>query len=368
MSPKINSCKHIGGILQYHEQKVELGNALCLYAGNFIKDAERLTMADKLYGFERYTSLNDRATKPVLHVLLNFHPSEVVSDHRMREVSQDFMVKWGRGDIPYLVYRHSDRVQPHVHIVGTVVGNDGKLNRLMYDDIIQAREVTRELVDKWSLVPSISRKDWVWEPPGPAMPIDPAEMSLYPAMRNVFAHVIEGYLYGSLEELNVLLRPYNIEAYGGSQDSFLHEKRGLIYRVLDDHGSATGTYIRACDFSSKPTLKRLEERFDRNRDLRESHREYLTSTIDWAFYQKSPSLDGFKKAMAEEKIGVRIEKDEQGVARKIWYVDHLNKAVFEGGTLGESYKAEVIAGRCAVSDEVSQSQKQELKVRPRLDL
>ncbi|HEY6899693.1 MAG TPA: relaxase/mobilization nuclease domain-containing protein, partial [Puia sp.] len=221
MSPRTNLCKYIKDIIEYHERKVKIGDAICLHAENFIKDVDRLTPADKLFHFQRLISLNERATRPVLHILINFYPSEVISDQKMRHISQEFMEKWRGGSNPYLVYRHSDRSHPHIHIVSTVVDANGDLKRPTPNDLWNAWDITRELEEKWALIPAIRKNDWALEPPGRALPIDSREMALYPSMRNVLAEVLDKYRYTSLEEFNVLLRPYNMEAYAGRPGSFL---------------------------------------------------------------------------------------------------------------------------------------------------
>jgi hypothetical protein len=57
-------------------------------------------------------------------------------------------------------------------------------------------------------------------------------------------YVIDTYKYTWLHELNAVLTLYNIVADRGSEDSKIYQKRGLVYRVLDEHGNKIGTPLR----------------------------------------------------------------------------------------------------------------------------
>ena len=74
MYAKIRISKNIKNVLYYHEEKISKGQAHCLYAGNFIKDLNDLTWSDKVYHFQRLSSLNDGVRRPIVHISLNFHP------------------------------------------------------------------------------------------------------------------------------------------------------------------------------------------------------------------------------------------------------------------------------------------------------
>jgi len=371
MRAQIKPCKNIRVTLRYHENKVAQGRAWCLYADNFLKDTDQLTLADKAYHFQRLVSLNDNITKPIVHVSLNFHPSQQLSDQQLQGISREFMEKWGFKDQPWLVYRHADQPHPHIHLISTLIHKDGEARFLEPRDYHHAKQLAKQLEKTWSLVPSKSLKSGQEQPVGPPQKIIYGQTPVYPAMRNIFANVIDHYRYASIEELNAILRLYNVEAHRGKPGSALYAHRGLLYRVLNDKGQPVGSAIKASLFQSKPTLKNLEKRFLQNQTLREPYRQHLTTAIDWAFYNKTLSFEAFEKAMAKEKIGIFVRKDVKGNPEAIWYTDYGNKTIFNGKDLGEGYTASDIGRRCVsaeiYSEQVRQSEKQELRVRPRLD-
>ncbi len=95
MVAKITIPKTIGAALNYNEKKVQKGTAECLYAANYLSEAKNMNFNQKLNGFERLNSLNERATTKTLHVSLNFDPSEKLSNNKLKEIASLYMDKVG---------------------------------------------------------------------------------------------------------------------------------------------------------------------------------------------------------------------------------------------------------------------------------
>jgi len=125
MVTKITIPKSIEAALNYNEKKVQKGTAECLYAANYLSEARHMNFYQKLNGFERLNSLNERASTKTLHVSLNFDPSEKLSNEKLIEVANVYMNKIGFGQQPFLVYKHEDAGHPHIHIVSTTIKADG---------------------------------------------------------------------------------------------------------------------------------------------------------------------------------------------------------------------------------------------------
>ena len=356
MFVKITYSKNIRETLRYHEKKIEHNEARLLYADNFLKEAAELSREDKIYHFERLISLNDRITRPVIHLSYNFHPLLQLTDGQMQQVSREFMQDWGRADQPYLVYRHLDRPHPHVHFVSTIIQPNGDPRGISPHEWHQANDLGKRLQQELAESLSITIPHWRNEPDAPAERIQYGQQPVYRAMNTILKEVIPEYRYTSLDELNALLRLYSIRTYRGRPDSALHAHDGLIYQVLGENGRPVGSAIKASDFESQPTLKNLRQRFEQNESLRDPDRRRLTVTIDWAFRGDRISMAAFRGQLEEEQISTVLKSSRDGVPRDIWYIDHLTKTVFEGRALGAGYSAEEIAKRC-VSNEVYQSQR-----------
>ena len=266
MFAKIKINKGAYKTLYYNEQKIKEGKAECLAAENFVKDLECLSWKDKLFHFERLSSLYERVRKNTPHISLNFHPSDKLSDSDMINIARYYMAKMEFHQQPYLIYKHNDTAHPHLHIVSTNIQNDGKKITLHKKDYYNSKKITQDIERSYSLTPSNDKtSEKKNQDHTHAQKIRYGQISVTPAISSIIDKIITQYKYTSLPEFNTLLRAYNVQAYEGKTGSRLQQHRGLIYRVLDDQGRPTSSQIKASVFHSKPTLSRLEKEFSRHR-------------------------------------------------------------------------------------------------------
>lgn len=76
--------------------------------------------------FEAYLAANRRTEKPVLHLSLNPHPDDRLSDGQLEAIGREYMEKLGYGDQPYIIFRHEDNARPHIHIVSLRIDEQGR--------------------------------------------------------------------------------------------------------------------------------------------------------------------------------------------------------------------------------------------------
>ena len=107
------------------------------------------------------------------------------------------------------------------------------------------------------------------------------------AVTNVLDYVLPNYKYASLAELNAVLKQYNVIADRGSESSRIYQSRGLVYRILDNSGEKIGVPIKASLIYSKPTLRNIEARFERNERERQRHKQRIMNAVDFAVFKKT---------------------------------------------------------------------------------
>jgi hypothetical protein len=346
MFAKIKVNKRMYDTVRYNEQKQKQGQAECLSAVNFIKDADDLTMKEKMYHFNRLTSLNENVHSQALHISLNFHPADKLSKNEMVQIAKTYMEKMDLGRQPYLVYRHDDSGHPHLHLATTVVQKDGSRLTLKPKHYYESQRLTQEMDEKYQLTQFRERMQQK-ENPRQALKIEYGSRATMPALSNVLDKVLPSYKYTTMEELNAVLRLYNVEAYRGKEDSHLYQHRGVIYRVLDDEGKARGTSIKASLFNSKPTLDKLEKKFELNlaEAQRQQHRQRVTANLEWNMAKKNMDLPTLQKTLEKERITMVWTEAKDGKKQNVFYVDHETKAVFDGSKLGERYDAAALRQR-----------------------
>lgn len=349
MVARINTGKNIARVLNYNEHKVQQGRAEILYASGFIKDAHRLTFYDKINHFERYTSLNERATTNSLHVSLNFYVSEKLANDTLIQIADTYMQKIGFGAQPYLVYHHHDAGHPHIHIVSTNIKSNGERISMHRMGANQSEKARKEIENEFHLVKAQKENNEKGEKivPVNVTKVVYGKSETKRAIANVLTVVLNQYKYSSLPELNAVLQLYNVTADRGEVGSRLYKLNGLFYRALDDKGNKIGTPVKASDFYMKPTMKFLQQRFEGNEVLREPFKNKLQTSIAWVLRKPHKNIDQFIKVLNKENIDVVLRKEKQGIVYGITYVDHRTKTVFNGSDLGKEYSAKAVLEKCA---------------------
>jgi len=368
MFAHIHFTDSISRVLHYHEKKLEQGKAECLHAANFIKDLKQLSWDDKLFHFTRLNSRNERARKNTAHIDLNFHPSDVVSNPRMKDIAIQYMKEMGFGSQPFLVYRHYDTPNPHAHVVSTNISPDGKRIDLIRSDFYNSITITQKIEQKYGLSPLGQKPpDGEWQKENPVQKVEYGKNALYPSFSRVLKHVVPKYLYTNLEELNVILSLYNIIADRGREQSFIYRHGGLVYKALDANGKKLSPYIKASVLNNKYTWNELQKNFLSNQSLREPHRQHILDTIDRTLFNTALSPPAFQQKMKTRRISTVFHQDKEGRPQNIWFIDHETKTVFDGASLGERYTAAAISQRCVSEENYQQQQlKQQERLRLRL--
>ncbi len=340
-------------VLNYNEQKVQRNVASCIYAGNFLRDPERLTFYDKLKRFNDLISLNERAQKSnTLHISLNFHPGENKNQEILKAIAIRYMEKIGFGAQPYLVYEHRDAAHPHIHIVTTNIQNNGKRIDTFNIGKLKSEPARKEIEKEFNLI-----KPGDKQIPEAARPLDEkvqyGKHETKRSITNVMDNVLNQYNFISFPLFNAVLKTFNIAADGGKEGSRIHKYKGLRYHILDQNGNKIGVPIKASSIYSKPTLKHLELKFEQNRKGRLDKRIYLKQGIDQAFSRKPGDLNTLMAFLKSENIDTILRRNETGLIYGITFVDHRNKTVYNGSELGKEFSVGALQKRLATSESQS---------------
>ncbi len=343
MVPRITHSSNLSAVLNYNEKKVSRNDAELIHASGFLKDTDRMNFYDKAGRFQRQNELRPDVNTNMLHVSLNFDPSEQLTKDQLKAIADRYMEGIGFKDQPYLVYQHKDAGHPHIHIVSNIIKADG--NRIETHNLGKNKsEPTRkEIEQEFNLVRAEDSRHQKQQ--FELQPVD-AQKVIYgnatetkAAMKQAIHEVFKQYKYASLPEYNAALRQYNIIADPGSKDSRIHQHGGLVYRVLDDQGNKVGVPIKASSFHFEPTLKHLQEKFEKNADAREKLPPSIRDRVDVALLQNPHSLREFVDDLKAARIELVIRQNETGRVYGLTYVDKQTKTVINGSDLGKEYSA-----------------------------
>ncbi len=363
MVAKITIPKSIEAALNYNEKKVQKGVAVCLHAANYLKDAKDMNFYQKLAGFERLNSLNERASTKTLHVSLNFDPSEKLAENKLLQIASNYMEKIGFGEQPYLVYKHDDAGHPHIHIVSTTIKPDG--NRINTHNIgrNQSEKARKEIEKQYGLVRAERQQQL--RNPG-IKPVD-AEKVIYGksetkrSISNVVGAVLGSYKFCSLPEFNAALKQFNVVADRGKEEGRIYKNRGLIYRVLDAEGNKTGIPIKASSIGCKPTIDNLEKKFAANETGKENMKPFVKVKVDECIAQAPSTMKELMEHLKQKSIYTVLRQNIEGRLYGITFVDNQNKCVFNGSELGKGYSLAAIQSKLSnhrIENSINQDEKE----------
>ena len=338
MVVRIKYGKSVKGILNYNENKVKQGKAGIILASGFSTEVENLTFSQKL---RRFTKLTDRSAKiktKAIHISLNFPPDEKVDKALLQNIAADYIERIGFGNQPYIVYRHNDAHHPHIHIVSTPILPNGRSVSLHNLAKLKSEPARKELELRYHLIVAQSRRRLA-----PYQP-KPVELSqaIYgkaetkQTISNIVREVVSTYKYTSLDELNLILKQYNIAAYRGAIGSRQYQTRGLTYCLTDADGHRIGVPIKASSIYSSPTLANLEKYFDKNKIRKIPYKKYVQSKVDFAAMRSThPEIP--IGLLQERNILTRFQRDDKGEATGIYFIDPFNRTIFRADELGHSF-------------------------------
>jgi hypothetical protein len=361
MVAKITTPLSIERALNYNEQKVQKGKAECLFAGNFLHRAKEMNFYQKLERFQQLIEQNTSKTN-TLHVSLNFHPSEVFSKEKLIQIAESYMNKIGFGEQPFLVYQHNDAGHPHVHIVTTNIREDCRRIDTYNIGKNQSQKARKEIEEKYGLIKAAGRNETQKENME-AVNVQRVKYGHAETKRSIsiiLALVVNQYKFTSLAEFNAVLKLYNVLGDCGQEDSRIYKNYGLNYRLLDENGNKLGVPIKASSIYFKPTLRFLENEFDKNKVLRIPFKTKLKTAIDWTVRKKPGDIQDFISQLKKERVTVVLRENEQGFLYGITYIDHRTKCVFNGSDLGKEYNA------AGIKERISNTELEEKKSAPKL--
>ena len=346
MVARINSGKSIRGVLNYNENKVKEGTAQCIDAVGFGCEPGDLSFKNKLSRFMHLTTRNKIARTNAIHISLNFAPTEKLSTETLRKIASSYMEKIGFGDQPYLVYQHEDAAHPHIHIVTTNIQEDGKRIDIHYIGKNKSDTARKEIEEAFNLIKAEGQEEQK------AIGLKPADLqqALYgksqtkAAISNIVRTVAKHYRFANFKEFSDILRQFNVLADRGQPGTRMHEKGGLVYQLSDQKGNPVGVPIKSSSIYEKPTLKKIEGKYEDNRIKRLVYKQRLSRTIDLTL-QSATDQSGFEKAMKQEGVLVEFRKNDTGYIYGITYIDNTTGCFFNGSDLGKAYSAKQILER-----------------------
>ena len=245
MVAKISHGSSLYGALSYNQEKVNEGLGKVLGTNLVMEPADgKFSIGASMADFERLMPSHFRTKKPVMHVSLNPHPDDKLTDAQLSDIGREYMQRLGYGGQPYMIFKHEDIERQHIHIVASRVQTDGKLvpDRFEKD---RSTKIVADLEREFSLIPAKGQTQGeAWQ----LSPVDASAGNLKKQVANVIKPLNSMYRFSSFGEYRALLSLYNIgiEEMRGSNTG--GEYKGLVYSVLDKDGQRVGKPLKSSMF------------------------------------------------------------------------------------------------------------------------
>ena len=273
----------------------------------------------------------------MVHISLNPHPDDRLSDVEYTELAREYLEKMGFGDMPYMVYKHMDIDRHHIHIVALRVDTDG---RCISDknNFYRSKDICRELEKKYNLRSSERQKI---TPDMPIRKIDPSG-DIKRQLANTVKMVGMRYKFQTIGEYNAILSLYNIKCEPTDGRVNGREYHGLVYFATDDSGTTIATPFKSSRLGKFAGREAIEQRFVRAKDKVEPQK---TKAIVAPILAASSDKDDFIARLKEAKVDVLFRYTDEGRIYGVTFIDHNNFAALNGSRLGKEFSANALESR-----------------------
>lgn len=270
MVAKISHGASLYGALAYNHEKVLKGSAEILSGHRMISDRPGLPSEDLrlvLLSFENHLIANRRTEKPVLHISLSPAPEDRLDNARLMELAEKYMDKMGYGQQPFIVYRHDDTCNTHVHIVSVCIDDDGRKINDSYEHR-RSMVACRELEQEFGLRNGADAERQ--NPKAELKKVDVSKGDVRHQIGNTLKAVLESYRFQTFGEYAALLSTLNIEARQVRGEYKETAYTGIIYSATDDRGKVVSPPVKSARFGKRFGDAGLSERMMRHvRDFKE---------------------------------------------------------------------------------------------------
>jgi hypothetical protein len=296
-----------------------------------------IDIARMVENFNLFMPKTGRTKKPVLHISLNPHPDDKLTEQQYEILAREYLDKLGFGEQPYIIYKHMDIDRHHIHIVTVNVNEQGK--RLNQDFLFRrSKKITTELEEKYNLHKAQREKI---SPDMPIRRIDPSG-DIKRQVANTVKMVGMRYKFQTIGEYNAILSLYNVRCEPTDGKVNGREYHGLVYFATDDSGKTIATPFKASRLGKFASRTAIDSRFERAKekiDVAPTKRK-VADVIAVA-----TNKSDFIAKLKEHNIDVVLRYTEEGRIYGVTFIDHNTMTVLNGSQLGKEFSANAINER-----------------------
>lgn len=350
---------HIGnnlyGALAYNQEKIDAGLGKILEANRiFVPVDGQFSVGECMRDFERAMPEQTTTTRGIIHISLNPHPEDKISDDQLADIGREYMERLGFGGQPYMIFKHEDIDRQHLHIVSTRVRSDGTLisDKNNYE---KSKRITDSLEKKYGLHPKDKKQGEAWQ----LSQVDASRGDLKKQVANVIKPLTTMYQFQSLGEFRALLSLYNIGVEKVEGDNQGHKYTGLVYSALDTDGNRVGKPLKSSLFGKSYGIEALEQMMKNSGEkIKAGGQTAKTKALVSASLNAARNGGEFRANLREKGIDLMLRYGNGGRLFGVTFIDHNSRTVLNGSALGKEFSANDLGARFA---DFSQTSREDLQ-------
>jgi len=345
MIAKINTGSNLYGALAYNQEKVDEGMGKVL-ATNLVCEpidgcfSVQACASDFVGWLPSPEHLPTK--KPVIHISLNPHPDDKLTENQLADIGREYMERLGYGSQPYLIFKHEDIGRDHIHIVSLRVDCEGKLIKDSFEHK-RSKKITELLEKKYGLIPAEGQKQAEqWQ----LTQVDPAKGNLKKQISAVIKPLVNTYKFQTLGEYRALLSLYNIGLEEVKGEVRGKPYRGLVYSALDKDGNKVGTPLKSSLFGKSVGYDGLENHMGKSgKEIKQQGLRERTLTIVIGAVNTAASESELRAKLRAVNIDLVVRRNDQRRIYGVTFIDHNDRCVFNGSRLGKEFSANAFNDR-----------------------
>jgi len=340
MVAKIIIGSNLFGAIKYNADKVNEGKGKLLDTNKIFNDGTgKVDIVQALHDFERHMPNQMRTEKPVIHISLNPHPDDRLTDKELTEMAHEYMQRMGYGDQPYIIVKHEDIDRHHLHIVSVRVDEQGKRINC---DFTKRRSlnILRDFEQRYNLRKGEKREN---KQQNPLHPVNPDTGDIKKQVGNTVKAAFSTYQFQSIGELRALLSLYNLTVEEVRGNIKGKDYNGLVYSVIDVNGEKVGNPFKSSLFGKSVGYESLQKKaaFSKKNIKEKNLTEPTKKSLEYAL-KRTYDKDDFVKILKEKGIDCVFRYTDEGRLYGATFIDYRTHCVLNGSRMGKAFSANAL--------------------------
>lgn len=340
MVAKISIGNSLYGALAYNGEKINKDEGKLLATNKiFDEGTGKVDIGRAADDFRSRMPARVRTRNTVIHISLNPHPDDRLTDVELENLAREYMEKLGYGEQPFMIYKHEDIDRHHLHIVSLNVDEKGK--RLNKDYLFRrSKRITGELEKKYGLHPADRRQQ---HHDNPLRKVDVSQGDVKRQVTNTVKALAASYRFQTFGEYRALLSLYNVTVEEARGEVNGREYAGLVYSATDDDGNKVGNPFKASRIGKSAGYKAIEERFTvSGKQIKEKNFTEPTRRKVLAALDRTNRRAEFIALLKEKGVDVVLRETDTGRIYGATFIDHRTGCVLNGSRMGKELSANAL--------------------------